>query len=105
MPRKQPPRDPNLDHPAVKLYIDICHCTPNHIQREAIIATVEQLDLYEVVLRQFMMEGRPPQKVHWTLERYGNQLPKQIAPSKSGTGEAAPISPEEEAWMRSRTRL
>lgn len=101
MPRKSQPRDPNLDHPAVKLYIDICHSTPNHFQRELIVGTVTQLDLYEEILRKFMSEGRPAQRVDWTLERYRNNLPANPHETHAQKIEV-PISPEEEAWMRSR---
>lgn len=106
MPRKPKPRDPNLDHPAVKLYIDICHSTPNHIQRAAIVDKVQKLDLYKEILVQFMKEGRPPHRVDWTIERYQNNLPPAIARSTSPTAsEGSPISPEEEAWMQKRIGL
>ena len=105
MPRKSPPRDPNLDHPAVKLYIDICRSTPNHIQRAAIVATVKQLDLYEAVLRQFMLESRPPQRVDWTLERYQNATADRGRQTVGGQPYAVEVSDEELEWMRSRTLL
>jgi hypothetical protein len=104
VPRKSPPRDPNLDHPAVKLFIDICHSTPNHVQRAAIVAQVKQLDLYKAILIKFMNEGRPAHRVDWTLERYGNAQPK-LQPANTTTTNTFDTSPEEEAWMRSRTLL
>lgn len=105
MAKKSSPRDPNLDHPAVKLYIDICHSTPNHIQREAIAAAVKKLDLYEEILRQFMLEGRPPQKVNWTLERYTNAMADRGRPKPVDAPRSTLISTEEEAWIRSRKML
>lgn len=72
-------RDPNLDHPAVLLYREIVHLTPNHQQRVDIVVTVGPegeygLKLYEAVLRRFMGEGRPPKRVDWTLDRYEEAL-------------------------------
>jgi hypothetical protein len=103
VPRKPQPRDPNLDHPAVKLYIDICHSTPNHVQRQAIVDKVTKLDLYGEILRQFMTEGRPPHRVDWTLERYHNALPSAVGRGSSPTvKEGFEVSPDEDAWMRRR---
>lgn len=114
VPRKTPPRDPKLDHPAVQLYIDICHSTPNHCQRELIVAAITKLDLYEEILRKFMSEGRPPQRVDWTLERYENAI-KALAvgavgrpTSDAGRGSSPTVkegfftSAEEEDWVRNR---
>jgi DNA-binding MarR family transcriptional regulator len=39
-PTPAPPRDPNLDHPAVKAYRDIFELTPNEIQRAEIAQVV-----------------------------------------------------------------
>lgn len=108
MPRKPQPRDPNLDHPAVKLYLDICHSTPNHIQRAAIVAKVTRLDLYDQILRQFMNEGRPRHRVDWTLERYQNALPTGVGKQRTDAGDQRPfepVSPEEDAWMRQRAGI
>lgn len=105
VPRKAPPRDPNLDHPAVKLYRNICHATPNHVQRAAIVAQVANLELYEAVLTRFMSEGRPAHRVDWTLERYNNEQSK-VPPTRSqNTAPVVETTPEEEDWMRSRLRL
>lgn len=68
--KKTKERDPNLDHPAVVLYRDICHITPNEQQRADIVAASVDLDRYGGVLRKFMSEGQRPNRVDWTLERY-----------------------------------
>lgn len=68
------PRDPLLDHPAVMLYREICHVTPNHEQRKLIAESVVDMDAYRGVLEKFMQEGRPPNRVDWTLERYTDNL-------------------------------
>jgi hypothetical protein len=104
MPRKPQPRDPNLDHPAVKLYIDICHSTPNHVQRQAIVDKVMQLDLWEQILKQFMLESRPAHRVDWTLERYANATADRGRPTVDGLRSTV-ISPDEDAWMRRRVGL
>jgi hypothetical protein len=64
-------RDANLDHAAVRAYRDICHSTPNALQRADIVAAVGDMETWEDILRQFMREGRPPHRVDWALERYG----------------------------------
>lgn len=65
---------PDLLHPAVVLYREICSYKPNDQQQVSIISLVTNLDLYRDVLVQFMREGRPPKRVDWTLERYEEGL-------------------------------
>lgn len=72
-------KDTALLHPLVVAYRDICHSTPNAQQRRDIISTVTDASLWDCVLKQFMREGRPPQRVDWTLERYVKADSKQSA--------------------------
>jgi hypothetical protein len=71
---KQRERDPLLDHAAVKLYREVCHLWPNHVQRRQIAGAVgdsaKALALYREVLTQFMVEGQPKQRADWTVERF-----------------------------------
>jgi hypothetical protein len=84
-------RDSNLDHPAVKLYRDICHITPNHVQRREIVVTInwakeevcfgtdEQrlksaVNNWEGVLRKFMLEGCNPKRVDWAIDRFESRM-------------------------------
>lgn len=73
------------NHPAVALYRELCNRKPTSYQRQAIIETVGDsapaLALYREVLDQFMFEGRPPQRVDWTLERFVKALPRATAKS------------------------
>lgn len=71
VPRNGNGKDPALLNPLVVAYREICHITPNAQQRADIIATVTDSVLWDRVLKQFMREGRQPQRVDWTLERYG----------------------------------
>jgi hypothetical protein len=80
------PRDPNLDHPAVKTYRDICHLTPNHFQRQEIVTTIKwgaevlgnneksALAHWEGTLRKFMLEGCNPKRVDWAMDRYETRI-------------------------------
>jgi hypothetical protein len=80
-------RDPNLDHPAVQLYREICRLTPNVVQRREIVVTVDwgkgilgspkrALEHWEGTLKKFMLEGRPPQRVDWAMDRYEERVRK-----------------------------
>lgn len=75
----EPKPTSTFNHPAVKLYREICARKPNQVQREQIAETVgdsaKAIALYQEVLIQFMFEGRPPQRVDWTLERFVQALP------------------------------
>ena len=79
MPPKGQPRDPNLDHPGVKLYREIVRLTPNWIQRRDIALTVHvdtpgELSLWEQIVTQFMREGRNPKRVDWICDRFETAL-------------------------------
>jgi hypothetical protein len=79
MSQAKRPRDPNLDHPAVKKYRDIIRLTPNWIQRRDIALTVHvngngELDLWEEILIRFMREGRNPKRVDWLCDRFETAL-------------------------------
>lgn len=63
------------DHPAVKIYQKICGRPLNALQQIEVVNTVQDAQLYERVLIQFMLETRPVERVDWTLERYREQLP------------------------------
>jgi hypothetical protein len=80
-------RDPNLDHPAVKLYRSLCHITPNHVQRREIVVTFDwakgvlgspkrAADHWEATLRKFMLEGCNPKRVDWAMDRYEERVRK-----------------------------
>jgi len=74
-------------HPAVRAYREICHYKPNQIQRELIVNKVgdeaRAVSLYIEVLTAFMAEGRPPQRVDWTLERFVEASPNVVGKSLS----------------------
>ncbi|SRR6266496_303816 len=83
--KKRAPRDPNLDHPAVQLYREICHLTPNHVQRREIAVTVDwgkqqlgdpkrALEVWKGVLEKFMLEGCNPKRVDWAMDRFEQKI-------------------------------
>lgn len=65
-------RDPNLDNPAVKLYREIVHLQLNYLQREEVALMVTNLGIWEAVLLEWMLEGRPPKNVLSMLKVYRN---------------------------------
>lgn len=65
-------RDPNLDNDAVKKYREIVHLQANYLQREEIALTVTNLRIWEVVLMEWMLEGRPPKNILSMLKVYRN---------------------------------
>lgn len=68
----KPERDQNLDNPAVKKYRDIVHLQANYLQREEIALTVTNERIWEVVLLEWMLEGRNPKNVLGMLKTYRN---------------------------------
>lgn len=62
--------DPLLEHPAVVIYRDLCHLTPNAVQRQAIASSVDNADLWTSVLNRWMLSGWKPGNVSGQLERY-----------------------------------
>jgi hypothetical protein len=69
---KPHPHDPNLDHPAVIAYRDICHLTANQVQRQSIATTVTDPERWKSVLKEWMEHGWKPTNVTGMLERYGS---------------------------------
>jgi hypothetical protein len=78
-------RDPNIDHPAVKLYREVCHLMPNWFQRKEIVTTVnwgtEQLksteralSVWKGILERFMLEGCNPKRVDWAMDRFEQRI-------------------------------
>jgi hypothetical protein len=78
-------RDSNIDHVAVKRYRDFCRLTPNWLQRKQIVLTVDwggrelkstsrALDIWEGVLKQFMLEGNNPKRVDWIMDRFEERV-------------------------------
>lgn len=65
-----PPRDPLLDHPAIRSYRDIVHLQLNHVQRECVANEVTNFRVWEAVLLEYMLEGRPPKNVLSMLKTY-----------------------------------
>jgi hypothetical protein len=80
---EKPTKPPSLySHAAVALYRKVCKYKPNQLQRELIVETVGEgpsdVSLYKEILVQFMAEGRPPQRVDWTLERFIKAQPQTV---------------------------
>lgn len=79
-------RDPQLDHPAVRIYRDACRLTPNHIQRREIIVTIEwaveemgysvdrALVTWKAVCEKFRLEGNNPKRVDWIMDRFEERV-------------------------------
>lgn len=65
-------RDPNLDNDAVKKYREVIHLQANYLQREEIALTVGNIRIWEVVLLEWMLEGRNPKNVLGMLKIYRN---------------------------------
>lgn len=57
-------------HPAVALMRRVTGRQPNPAQRAAIEREVDDLATWQAVLEQYALEGRPPNRVDWMLERY-----------------------------------
>ncbi|MFL6210997.1 MAG: hypothetical protein ACJ74W_19265 [Pyrinomonadaceae bacterium] len=96
--------DPDLQHPAVRLYRDVLHHTPNHGQRAEIAATVSDLALYERVLRDPLSETL--HKSHlthkWALERYQNGGRRPGAQAQPSVSLPQPTPAERDAIARQR---
>ncbi|MFC1879382.1 hypothetical protein ACFLZW_05665 [Chloroflexota bacterium] len=63
-------RDPLLKHPAVILYRDFMHLTPNHTQRPAIAAAAVDLELWQDTLQHWAGHGWRPTNVTGMLDSY-----------------------------------
>lgn len=79
-------RDPNLDHPAVRMHRQIVRLTANWIQRKEIIATIDEavneyglepdraLLIWQTVLKQYMLEGKRPTNVKYMLDLFEEKI-------------------------------
>jgi len=67
---KKKPRDPNLDHPAVKMYRQVMHLTANHVQRELIVRVVKNLELWQDTLEHWAGHGWRPTNVQAIMDSY-----------------------------------
>ena len=63
-------RDANLDNKAVRLYRDVVHLQANYLQRAEIALVVTNERIWEVVLLEWMLEGRNPKNVLGMLKVY-----------------------------------
>jgi hypothetical protein len=80
------PRDPNIDHPAVRMHRQIVRLTANHIQRREIVATIHwatqemgleadrALLIWQSVLKNYMLEGKRPTNVKYMLDLYEEKI-------------------------------
>lgn len=96
-PRRTPkPADERLKHPAVVTYRDICHRTPNELQRQAIIDGIgddpAKLEQYAQVLRDWMLSGWNPGNVAGQLDA--------LAHGGAGSGNRNGGNGQKPAWMR-----
>lgn len=68
--RRSAPRDPLLDHPAIIVYRDVAHLTPNSTQREEIARVVseDKIKLWESTLKTWMLRGWKPGNVTGQLD-------------------------------------
>lgn len=69
------PRDPNLDHPAVKIYRDMAHLTPDECQRAEIAAQVVDTVKWTGVIRAWLMHGNKKANVSGMLDWYRDGIP------------------------------
>lgn len=79
-------RDPNLDHPAVRMHREIIRLTANRIQRREIVATIDwainevKLEsdravlIWKAVLERYMLEGKNPRNVRYMLDLYEERI-------------------------------
>ena len=72
-------RDPNLDHPAVKVYRDVFKLCPNFGYRKDIVLTVDHfknLELWKKVVEQWKREKRHPFRIGGLLAEFERQVEK-----------------------------
>lgn len=62
--------DPNVNHPAVKVYRDILRLMPNWGFRKDIVATVKDLDLWTKILTEWRERKWNRWKINWMLSEY-----------------------------------
>ena len=79
-------RDPNLDHPAVRMHREVIRMSANHIQRREIVATIDwavnevklEADravlIWKAVLERYMSEGKNPKNVRYMLDLYEERI-------------------------------
>jgi truncated hemoglobin YjbI len=84
--KKKRERDPNLDHPAVRMHREIVRLGTNHIQRRDIIAhisaAVQEMGLdadrallmWRASLENYMLTGKNPRNVGYMLDLYDERL-------------------------------
>lgn len=67
-------KDPNLDHPAVQIFRDVMHITPNDLQRAEIAEQVGNVEIWRQTLTRRKMRGWNPKDVAKALENYTQAL-------------------------------
>ena len=79
-------RDPNLDHPAVRMHREIVHRWPNHVQRKFIISTIDwatqemgfeadrALLIWQTVLIDYMATGKNVMNTKYMLDLYEEKI-------------------------------
>ena len=78
--------DPNLDHPAVKLYRDVMKFCPNAGRRSDIAITVKDLNLWKEILEAWKARKWNPLTPQWMLSEY-ERREKSASPTARGTTE------------------
>ncbi len=76
-----------MDHPAVVMYRDLCHITPNEIQRQLIAEHNPELPRWELSIKEWMAHGWNKANVPGMLERYESPP----APRTNGNGAHEPV--------------
>jgi hypothetical protein len=71
-PKKKTAKPPaaNMDNPAVVMYRDLCHVTPNDIQRQLIADHNPELAHWELSIKEWLAHGWNKANVPGMLERY-----------------------------------
>ena len=79
---KRPPTDPNLQHPAISAYRDICRLTPAVAVRQDIVETVADIELWKETLHTWLLKGWNPRNIGGQLDVYRNGFRERTNGSK-----------------------
>ena len=71
------PSDPNLEHPAVKVYRELCKLTPDAVQRGAMVEDVRDTGQWEEVIRRWLLAGYRKTNLAGMLDWYRNGIPER----------------------------
>lgn len=83
-----------MSHPAVTVFREVAHRNPNHVQAQAIVETVTDVDTWRATVTRWLTAGWSPVNVSGMLARYVGGW-QDIDGRQNGQRQAARERPDE----------